>query len=84
MIPIGITDDDYNLLVDRMDEITDKTRHKFDERNTQFFKEVMNLLQVFCKDVKDVRVMVSVRYNLASGMSKSWLRSNTCFWACWP
>ena len=50
--PIGLTDEDYNLLVDRMVEVVDETHQNINSRHTDIFDAVTELLQTLCYDVK--------------------------------
>ena len=50
--PSSLTDEDYNLLVDRMAEDFNETYQKIDNRHTELFGGVINLLQTICKSMK--------------------------------
>ena len=63
--PIRLTNDDYNLLADRMVEVDDETRKKIDSRHIELFEGITDLLQTLCKVVKEVRVVVSTRPSLS-------------------
>ena len=58
---VGLTYNDYNLLVDRMDKVGDETCQNIDNRHSDLFEGVTNLLQTLYKFMKEVRVTVSNR-----------------------
>ena len=55
----GLTDDDYNLIVDQMVELANETHQKIDERNTDLVRGITYLLQTLYVLVKEFRAMVS-------------------------
>ena len=69
--PVGITDEDYNLLVDRMVEVAKETHQKIDNQHTQLFGEVFDLLQILCKSMKEVRFMISKKASQSQEASPS-------------
>ena len=56
---IGIINNDYNLLANRMVNLANETRQHIDKWHTEIFEGVTDLLQSICKDVKEVRVVFS-------------------------
>ena len=40
----GLTNDGYNIIIDRMEEVTNETYKKIDECNTDLVKDIMKLL----------------------------------------
>ena len=56
---IGINDDDYNLLADKMVEVDDEMHQNIDNQHTELFQRVIDMLQTLCKVGKYVRVKVS-------------------------
>ena len=59
--PVVLTNDDYNIFPDRMDEVVEESWQKEDEWKTVLFKDVSGLLQVPCMIVKEVWAAVSRR-----------------------
>ena len=59
---IRLTDDDYMCLMNRMEEIVDVARKKYENQNTDFFTVVTDLLQTLCIVFKEV-----VRSNQSRG-----------------
>ena len=56
---IGIINNDYNLLANRMVKLANETRQHIDKRHTEIFEGVTDLLQSIFKDVKEVGVVFS-------------------------
>ena len=54
--PIGLIDEDYNLLVDRMDQGAEETCQNIDNWNTEIFEGFTDLVQTLCNVVKGIRV----------------------------
>ena len=54
----GLTNDDYNLIADRMEEVSNETCKRIDERNADLVGGIMELLQTLCVVVKEVRVVL--------------------------
>ena len=71
---MDLTDDDYTLLTKRMVEIAEENHKKMDNINTDFFKELIDLLQVLCKALKEVHIIVNTPYLESSeaGQSREW------------
>ena len=57
--PIGLTDDDYNLLADKMVEVIYETRQRIYTQNADLIGVVTDLLQTLCVAIKDLRMAVS-------------------------
>ena len=55
---VGLTNDDYNMVLDGMEEVANQSCWKIDEFHTESVSNVTNLLQVLCTIVKEVRVAV--------------------------
>ena len=55
---IGIINDDYNMLLDRMEEVVNQSCRNINEFPTKLESNVIDLLQVICTALKEVRVAV--------------------------
>ena len=56
---VGIIDEDYNMLADRMDEVSIQIVQNIYSWHTKLSEGVIDLLQALCKVVKDVRAVAS-------------------------
>ena len=55
---VGITNDDYKLVLYRMEEVTNQTCKKVDERHIELVSSIIDLLQMLCTVVKEFKVAV--------------------------
>ena len=65
---VNLTNDDYNLISDRMEKFTNQWYKKMDAHHTELLRSIADLLQMLCIVVKEVRV--SVKWDLYSTMSQ--------------
>ena len=72
-----LTDDDYNLIVDRMDEVSNVIFKKIDDFNTDLVWGIVDLVQDLCVAVKEVRVVVAWVLDWVAGQILSF-QGSTC------
>ena len=59
--PVGLINDNYNLLADWITEVANEMRQMIDSRHTELFEGIIDLHQTLCKAMKEVIFMVRTR-----------------------
>ena len=52
IVTVGLTNDDYNLITDWMEEVSNETYKKIDERNIELVRSITYLMQTMHVTVK--------------------------------